>query len=47
MILGEGPDFGINGSFGASEKKMILILVKETQNFVWVCVIMLIIVIYL
>ena len=34
LILGEGPLFGINGRFGASEKKLILILQKQRQNFV-------------
>ena len=34
LILGEGDTFGINGSFGASEKKLIIILVKQRQNFV-------------
>ena len=28
LILGKGPTFGINGSFGGSEKKLILILLK-------------------
>ena len=36
LILVEGPTFGINGSFGASEKNLTLILVKQRQNFVWV-----------
>ena len=31
LILG-GDTFGINGSFGAPEKKLILILVKQRQN---------------
>ena len=47
-LKNEGPSFGINGSFGASKRKtkkqMILILVKQRQSFVWVCIIMLIIV---
>ena len=30
LVLGEGPTFEINGSFGSPEKK--LILVKQTQN---------------
>ena len=47
LILGEGDTFGINGSFGAPEKKLILILVKQRQNFVWVCITIVIIVIYL
>ena len=33
LILGEVDTFGINGSFGAPEKKLILILVKQRQNF--------------
>ena len=28
LILGEGDNFGFNGSFGATEKKLKLILVK-------------------
>ena len=32
LILGEGRTTGINGSFGASEKKLILVLVKQRQN---------------
>ena len=48
-MLAEGPTFGINGSsflvnqkFGSPEKNLILILVKQTQNCAWVCIIMLI-----
>ena len=37
-MLGEGPNFGINGSFSSPEK------VKKTQNFAWVWIILLIIV---
>ena len=33
LVLGEGDTFGINGSLGAPEKKLILILVKQRQNF--------------
>ena len=33
IILGEGDTFGFNGSFGAPEKGLVLILVKQTQNF--------------
>ena len=34
LILGEGDTLGINGSLGAPEKKMlVLILVKQIQNF--------------
>ena len=29
----QGDTFGINGSFGASEKKIVLMLVKQGQNF--------------
>ena len=47
IILGEGDTFGFNGSFGAPEKGLVLILVKQTQNFAWVYIIMLIIVICL
>ena len=38
---------GINGRFGTSEKILVLILIKQTQNFAWVYIIMLIIVISL
>ena len=34
LILGEGLAFGINGDFGTSEKKLILILLKQRQSFV-------------
>ena len=33
LILGEGPTFEINGSFGSSEKSLVLILVNQPQNF--------------
>ena len=46
LILGEGSTFGINGRFGASEQKSILILVKQRQNFVWACIIIVTIVNY-
>ena len=32
LILGEMDTFGINRSFGAPGKKLVLILVKKTQN---------------
>ena len=32
LFLGEGDTFGINGSFGAPEKYLILILVKQRQR---------------
>ena len=34
LILGEGRTYGINGSFGPLKKSLVLILLKETQNFV-------------
>ena len=46
-MLGEEDTFGINGSLGAPEKKLVLILVKQTQNFAWFYIIMVIIVICL
>ena len=46
-MQGEGPTFGINGSFGSTEEKFSISLVKQTQNFVSKCIIMLIIVICL
>ena len=33
LVLGEGPTQGINDSTGATEKKLILTLVKQIQNF--------------
>ena len=44
-MLNERDTFGINRSFGASEKKFSISFTKQTQNFVSVCIIMLIIVI--
>ena len=41
LILGEGPTYGINGSFGPPKKSLVLILLKQTQNFVWVYIVML------
>ena len=46
-MLGNGPTYGINGSFGSPEKFLVLILVKQTQNFAWVCIAILIIIICL
>ena len=34
VILGEGPTYGINGSFGHQKKSLVLILLKQTQNLV-------------
>ena len=47
LILSEGDTFGINGSFGAPGKHLILLLVKGRQNFVWVCIIIMLTLIYL
>ena len=48
LILGEGAAYAISESFGSPEKKLIiLILLKQTQNFVWFFIIMLIIAIFL
>ena len=33
VVLGEGDTFGIYGSFGAPEKRLVLILVKQTESF--------------
>ena len=33
LVLGEGDTFGINGSFGVQKKGLLLILVKQRQNF--------------
>ena len=44
LTFGEGPTCGINGCLGLIEKRLILILLKQTQNSVWVSIIMLIIV---
>ena len=34
LVLDEGPTYGINESFGSPEKKLVLTLVKQRQNFV-------------
>ena len=47
LILGEGPTYGINQSIGSSEKNLVLILLKQPQNFIWVYIIMLIMAIWL
>ena len=45
LVLGEGPIFGINGNLGWPEKeKFVLVLVNQTQNFAWFCIIMLIVI---
>ena len=46
-MLGEDPTYGINGSFGSPEKILVLTLLKQKQNYAWVYIIMMIIIIYL
>ena len=41
LILSEGPTYGINATFKSPEKSLVLILLKQTQNCVWVYIIML------
>ena len=43
----EEPTDDINGSVGTTEKKFDIKLLKQSQNFVWVYIKMVIIVIYL
>ena len=47
LILGERGTFGINGSFGALEKKLVLFSVNQKQNFAWLRITLVIIVISL
>ena len=47
LILGERGTFGINGSFDAPEKKLVLFLVNQKQNFAWLRITMVIIIISL
>ena len=47
LILSEGDTIGINGSFGAPGNYLILLLVKQRQNFVWLCIIIMLTLIYL
>ena len=44
LALGKGPTIGINGRFGSPEKALSIILVKQTQDFAWVYIIILTIV---
>ena len=46
LLLGKGTTFSINEHFGSPEKKFNINLVKQRRNFIWVCIIMLIIVSY-
>ena len=45
IILGDGPSYGIYGSFGSLEKKVDVNFTKAKHNFVWVYIVILIIVI--
>ena len=47
LVLGEETTFGIMEDLIHQKKKLILILVKQTQNFAWVDITMLIIVVCL
>ena len=44
LVLREGDTFGIDGSFGAPEKSLIITLLQESQNFASVYITMVIIV---
>ena len=46
-MLGEEDTFGISGNFGILEKSLVLILVKQRQNYAWACITMVITVICL
>ena len=46
-MLRKPPTYGINGRFGSQRKSLILILLRQIQNFVWVYIIVLIIIIWL
>ena len=49
LVLGEGSTKGINDSVKAAKKKkkIVVPLVKQRQNLVWVCVTTVLIVIYM
>ena len=34
LVVGKGDTFGITGSFDSAEKNLVLILVKQSQNFI-------------
>ena len=42
LLLGEKPTHDINDSFGTAEKHLVLTLHKQTQNFPWVYIAMVI-----
>ena len=33
LVWGNSPSYGINGSFGSTEKSLVIILVQQIQNF--------------
>ena len=33
LVWGNSPTYGINGSFGSTEKSLVIILVQQIQNF--------------
>ena len=41
-MLREGPADDIYDRVGTAEKNLVLALVKQTQNFAWVCITMVI-----
>ena len=47
LALGDGSIDDINGSVNAAGKELVLTLVRQKQNFAWVCIIMVVVVIYL
>ena len=46
-MLHEGNTFRINGSFGAAEKILIIVLIKQTRNFASIYTMLLIIIVCL
>ena len=46
LVLGEEPNQSINDSIGSAEKKLVLTLVKQRQNFALVYITMVLRVIY-
>ena len=41
LILGEGSTLGLMEALVHKRKNLVLILLKQTQNFVWDCIIIL------
>ena len=44
LVLGEGPTYGVNGSFASQEETFSINFIKPKTNFAWVGIIMVIIV---